>query len=145
MAYISSNYKNNIKAPLETWVCSPSSNLEPFSEVPNEKKARAPYFCGQCVSFVKQVCPDLPSSQNWKKGSLVKGNLSISDGTIIATFNKKCKFEGHVAVYVNQNEDGIGVYDQWVTPPHPKAIGQRLLSWGAHGISNNGDLFYVVV
>ena len=35
------------------------------------------------------------------------------------------------------------VYDQYVTPPSPKATGPRVLRWGAHVRSNNGDNFYV--
>jgi len=46
--------------------------------------------------------------------------------------------------YVGQTPIGINVYDQYVTPPSPKAIGPRTLRWGAHGNSNNGDKFYVV-
>jgi hypothetical protein len=101
-------------------------------------------LCGQCVSYVKKVCPTLPATSGWKKGALVKNNPKILTGTIIATFNAAGKYEGHAAVYVNQSPAGINVYDQWVTPPTPKAVGPRLLRWGAHGNSNNGDNFYVV-
>ena len=44
----------------------------------------------------------------------------------------------------SQGPAGVNVYDQYVTPPSPKAVGPRLLRWGAHGRSNNGDNFYVV-
>jgi hypothetical protein len=65
-------------------------------------------------------------------------------GTAIATFNEFGKYYGHAAIYVSQNGEGITVYDQWVALPGPKAVGPRTLRWGAHGIANNGDNFYVV-
>ena len=48
-----------------------------------------------------------------------------------------------VAIYVSQDQEGITVYDQWITGSG-KAIGQRKLRFGANGVSNNGDGFYVV-
>jgi hypothetical protein len=65
-------------------------------------------------------------------------------GTVIATFNAAGTYEGHAAIYVSQTSDGVNVYDQYVTPPSPKAVGPRTLRWGAPGNSNNGDKFYVV-
>lgn len=69
---------------------------------------------------------------------------SLAAGTVIATFDATGHYRGHAAIYVSQNSTGILVYDQYVTPPHPKPIGPRLLRWGAHGHSNNGDNFHVV-
>lgn len=55
------------------------------------------------------------------------------------------KYEGHAAIYVKQDpKAGITVYDQYISGKSPKTIGLRILRWGAHGKSNNGDLFYVV-
>jgi hypothetical protein len=97
------------------------------------------------VSYVKRVCPSLPPTGLWKRGSRVKDNRSILSGTVIATFNDSGIYEGHAAIYVGQNPTaGINVYDQYVTPPSPKAVGPRTLRFGAHGNSNNGDRFYVV-
>jgi hypothetical protein len=135
---------NNPKAPVNKWTCAPGSGFEPSDDVPSGAKAKGPGFCGQCVSYVKQVCPLLPETRLWKKGKGVKGNNEIAAGTVIATFNVAAHYEGHAAIYVSQNNGGISVYDQYVTPPTPKAIGPRLLRWGAHGNSNNGDNFYVV-
>jgi hypothetical protein len=101
-------------------------------------------LCGQCVSYVKKVCPTLPLISSWKKGAPVKENASIVAGTVIATFNALGKYEGHAAIYVDQSPLGINVYDRYVTPPSPKAVGPRLLRWIAHGNSNNGNNFYVV-
>lgn len=144
MPYISSNYMTNPKAPAEQWTCAPTSALGPFTEAPSGDQTRGPHFCGQCVSYVKTVCPTLPATVAWKKGKPVKDNKEIAPGTAIATFNSSGRYEGHAAIYVSQSSAGINVYDQWVTPPSPKAMGPRMLRWGARGNSNNGDNFYVV-
>lgn len=144
MAYISSNYATNPKAPVGQWTCAPTSNLGPFTQAPTGDDTKGTDLCGQCVSYVKKVCPTLPATSSWKKGALVKNNTSIAAGTVIATFNAVGKYQGHAAIYVSQSVAGITVYDQWITPPNPKAIGSRLLRWGAQGNSNNGDNFYVV-
>ena len=113
-------------APEGKWTCAPTSPLDPFTEAPPASKTTGLNLCGQCVSYVKKVCPNLP-------------------GTVVATFNSLKKYEGHAAIYVSQSKlGGILVYDQWVTPPSPKAVGPRTLRWGAKGRSNNGDNFYVV-
>lgn len=145
MAFISTNYANNPNAPLNQWTCAPTSSLGPFTEAPSHNITGGNNHCGQCVSYVKKVCPTLrKKTSDWKKGSLVKNNTKILPGTVIATFNSAGKYEGHAAIYVSQSAAGINVYDQWITPPTPKAVGPRLLRWGAHGNSNNGDNFYVV-
>ena len=144
MAYVSANYVNNPNAPVGKWTCAPTSQVAPLDRAPTEAQSKAPDLCGQCVSYVKKVCPSLPATANWKKGVPVKGAKNIMAGTVIATFNAANKYEGHAAIYVSQNNDGISVYDQYRTPPTPKPVGPRLLRWGAQGNSNNGDRFYVV-
>ena len=144
MAYISTNYLNNSVAPVGRWTCAPTSKLAPFTQAPTGANTKGIDLCGQCVSYVKKVCPTLSATINWKKGIPVKNNTNISAGTVIATFNAAGKYGGHAAIYVSQSAAGINVYDQWVTPPNPKAVGPRLLRWGALGNSNNGDNYYVV-
>jgi hypothetical protein len=144
VAYVSADYSNNPKAPLGKWTCAPSSSLGPFESAPSGNQTKGVDLCGQCVSYVKTVCPSLPATSYWKRGAAVKENKALLPGTVIATFNSSGKYEGHAAIYVNQTSAGINVYDQWVTPPNPKAVGPRLLRWGARGNSNNGDNFYVV-
>jgi hypothetical protein len=112
--------------------------------VPTGDDTKGTKLCGQCVSYVRKVYPALPETGLWKKGLPVKANKNILPGTVIATFNTSGTYEGHAAIYVNQNPAGINVYDQYVTPPSPKPVGPRLLRWGAHGRSINGDNFYVV-
>lgn len=144
MAYVSANYKSNPRAPLGQWACAPTSTLGPFTEAPSGDQTRGTHLCGQCVSYVKTVCPALPRTADWKKGAKVRDNKDILPGTVIATFNAQDKYEGHAAIYESQTSAGVLVYDQWVTPPSPSPAGSRLLRWGAAGRSNNGDNFHVV-
>ncbi|HET8687377.1 MAG TPA: BPSL0067 family protein [Methanosarcina sp.] len=144
MPYIASNYATNKNAPAGMWTCAPTSRLGPFSTVPTQDQTRGTDLCGQCVSYVKKVCPSLPNTGAWRKGSQVKTTDNLSPGTVIATFNASGHYQGHAAIFVSKTAQGIMVYDQYVTPPSPKPVGQRLLRWGAHGNSNNGDNFYVV-
>ena len=144
MPFVAVNYASNPMAPLGKWTCSPTSKLEPYAQAPSGTVTKGLDLCGQCVSYVKKVCPTLPATSLWKKGVSVKNNTKVLAGTVIATFNAKGKYEGHAAIYANQSAVGITVYDQWVTVPAPKAIGSRVLRWGAPGNSNNGDNFYVV-
>lgn len=144
MAYVSINYTNHANAPVGKWTCAPTSSFQPFVKAPSGADTKGSDLCGQCVSYVKQVCPTLPAARSWKKGVAVRNNIKISAGTVIATFNSAGAYEGHAAIYVSQSSTGINVYDQYVTPPSPKAVGPRTLRWGAHGNSNNGDNFHVV-
>ena len=144
MAYVAKDYVKNANAPVGKWTCAPTSSVAPMDRAPTEAQSKAPDLCGQCVSYVKQVCPSLPATKHWKKGIPVKDAKTIVAGTVIATFNAANAYEGHAAIYVSQNKDGIHVYDQYRTPPTPKAVGPRLLRWGAKGNSNNGERFYVV-
>lgn len=96
------------------------------------------------MSFVTTVCANIPvSTAQWKKGTPVKGNKTLSEGTAIATFNAQGQYHGHAAIYVSQDDTGIQVYDQWITGTG-KSIGPRTIKWKGHGVSNNGEGFYVV-
>lgn len=144
MAYVATNYLANPKAPLGKWVCTRTSTITPFATNPPADKTNGPNFCGQCVSYVTTVCSTLPvSTFFWKKGVQVKGKNDTRAGTAIATFNILGKYSGHAAIYESQTPAGINVVDQWVTPP-ATAIHKRLLRFGAHGNSNNGDNFFVI-
>ncbi|MDO7842524.1 BPSL0067 family protein [Sphingomonas immobilis] len=142
MAYIAANYLTNANAPMGQWVCTRSSSLGPFAEYPTN--THSPDFCGQCVSFVTTVCTTIPvSTAAWKKGAQVKGLTTIVKGTAIATFNADGRYSGHAAIYDGQTTTGIQVVDQWVTGSG-SPIHSRTLRFGAKGLSNNGDNFYVV-
>ncbi|WP_174292376.1 BPSL0067 family protein [Sphingomonas bacterium] len=144
MAYVSANYRNNTAAPFGQWVCNRISPLGPYAAKPEAKLQHGPVnFCGQCVSFVTQVCPSIPvSTAQWKKGVQVKG-ATLAAGTAIATFDANGHYYGHAAIYENQNASGINVVDQWVTGAG-SPIHARLIRFGGHGLANDGNGFYVI-
>lgn len=144
MTYVAANYTRHRSAPEGQWVCAPTSRLGPLTEAPSGAPSKGPDFCGQCVSYVKTVCPILPATTLWTKGDAVKGATDLIVGTVIATFNDSGDYEGHAAIYAGQSVAGISVWDQYMTPPTPKGIGPRLLRFGARGRANDGDAFYVV-
>lgn len=100
---------------------------------------------GECVSLVKRMCPRVPVTKFWKKGSAVKGNVGLLSGTAIASFDPKTGHYWHAAIYVRQDGAGIWVWDQYHDGPtrHPPKLNQ--LRW-----ENNrhprvaGDNFYVI-
>ena len=144
MSYVSSNYAANSAAPVGQWACTRTSNLGPYNALPVDSTRHNPDYCGQCVSYVTTVCPTIPvNTTQWSKGVAVRGNKNILPGTAIATFNATGNYHGHAAIYDGQDDVGIQVYDQWVTGT-AKAVGKRTLKWGANGVSNNGDGFYVI-
>lgn len=144
MAYLASNYTNNAKAPQQKYTCAPGSALGPYEDVPPQTTWARPSYCGQCVSYVKQVCPSLPDTGSWKQGEPVKDNSKIIAGTVIATFNAQKHYEGHAAIYVSQSSAGILVYDQYVFGRSPKPVSSRTIRWDGHGVANQGTRFYVV-
>ena len=144
MPFVSPNYATNTAAPVNNWVCTRTSSLGPFNTHPADAQRHNPDFCGQCVSYVATVCPTIPVNTGmWKKGTLVKGDATIAEGTAIATFDDSDHYLGHAAIYVKQDAVGIHVYDQWITGAG-KAVGPRVIKWNGTGVSNRGDGFYVV-
>lgn len=62
---------------------------------------------GQCVAFV-QRCAGAPVTAGWRKGTAVKGNMNISRGTAIATFDASGRYPNrstgnHAAIYISQD------------------------------------------
>jgi len=143
MPYVSPDFDRHPNAPEKQWVCTRISPNGPFSEPPS-KMAGAPGFCGQCVSYVTQVCPDLPvNTRKWVKGKPVEGNKDIERGTAIATFKADGQYEGHAAIFVKTLDKGFEVWDQWISDPNPKPIGPRTIRWDGVGV-NGGKNYYVV-
>jgi hypothetical protein len=107
---------------------------------------------GQCVAFVEKVA-SAPPTVHWRRGIKVAGNLLLSPGTAIATFDPNGKYgnhtdgRSHAAIFVSQNVIGIYVYDQWLGQPvHPRIIAfHRAPGSSAHVRPvNDGDAFYVI-
>ncbi len=67
---------------------------------------------GECVSLVKKFS-GAPQTSKWKMGKTVRGN-KIPKGTAIATFFNGQSYNGHAAFYLQQDNDGITVIEQYV-------------------------------
>ncbi|WP_233460587.1 BPSL0067 family protein [Citrobacter farmeri] len=58
----------------------------------------------------------MPVTRNWRRGVLVKGNMSIVPGTAIATFDDNKRHgnhsngRSHTAIYLSQDANGIQVW-----------------------------------
>lgn len=103
---------------------------------------------GQCVELVKAAAK-APATSFWKEGIKVKGATTIARGTAIATFVNgvyQSKTTGnHAALYLEQDVNGIWVYDQWASKPD-KMVSKRLLRFkaGQGSASNDGDAYSVI-
>ncbi len=103
----------------------------------------------------------MPPTAAWRRGALVKGNTSITPGTVIATFDGDGRYgnhtdgRSHAAIYLGQDSTGIKVLDQWMTPftdpvtgaksRRPHNVSERTISF-AHKPrpENTGGNYYVV-
>lgn len=100
---------------------------------------------GQCVAFVKEAS-EAPQTSQWKEGEKVKG-ADIAKGTAIATFidgvYPSHARGNHAAIYVEQNDAGIVVWDQWKGQPvHKRTVYFR--GGDSNNLSNDGDAFSVI-
>lgn len=100
---------------------------------------------GQCVAFV-QKCAGTPLTHYWKEGEKVRG-ADIPRGTAIATFQNgryqnDTHGNSHAAIYLNQDDKGIYVLDQFNGQPVEQ---RQLLFKGGKGKPNSdGDAFSVI-
>lgn len=72
----------------------------------------------QCVTLVQMVS-SAPNTAHWKRGKRVMETKpgEILRGTVIATFDVEGKYPltaRHAAIYINHDDSGILVLDQWV-------------------------------
>ncbi len=105
---------------------------------------------GQCVAFV-ELAAKTPNTAAWKRGRLVAGDMTIPEGTAIATFDPAGTYGNHTdgrshgAIYVSQIAgQGLDVYDQWLGQPvHQRIVHFRDSSYTGHAV-NDGNQFYVI-
>jgi hypothetical protein len=114
---------------------------------------RPPVGNQQCVSLVEHYAKaPAPAALKWKEGAVVKGNLTLTKGTAIATFVNgrylSLPSGNHAALYVSQDTTGVWVVDQYFGS---NGIHKRLLHFkgklpggGYVDPSNNGDAFSVI-
>jgi hypothetical protein len=99
----------------------------------------------ECVEFVRQTT-GAPSTPNWRPGVKVRGNASVPAGAAIANFNGD-SYLSHAAIYLDQNEAGIWVLDQWNAQGY---VAKRKIRFPTGKEkspvkdSNNGDLYYLI-
>jgi hypothetical protein len=104
---------------------------------------------GYCVDFVKAAA-GAPRTAAWRRGVEVRDNPDIARGTAIATFESDGSYRSesgnHAAIYLDQDDRGIWVYDQWRGQPvHKRLIrfaGGSGAKWGSK--SNDGRRFAVI-
>jgi hypothetical protein len=104
----------------------------------------------ECVALVKKAANIPLKTTQWKAGQFVK-DVNLPVGTAIATFvGNPPKYEGHAALYLGQNKEGIQVVDQWAARPArnpPRAARppqERTIRWNGTGLSDNGNSFRVI-
>jgi hypothetical protein len=101
---------------------------------------------GQCVAFV-ETAAQTPRTAEWKRGALVRDS-DVATGTAVATFDLDGTYgnhtdgRSHAAIFVEQQDDGILVWDQWRNHP----VAQRVIHFrgGEGNPVNDGDQFYVI-
>jgi len=100
---------------------------------------------GHCVAFVREVC-DLPPTTRWRTGEQVRGNV-LAPGVAIATFEagrygNKRDGGSHCAVFVEAQESGILVWDQWLG----RVVGSRVIRYrGGKSLPvDDGDAYWVI-
>ena len=104
---------------------------------------------GHCVDYVKAAA-SVPRTAAWREGARVRGNPQIPRGTAIATFEPDGSYTSetgnHAAIYLDQDDDGIWVYDQWRGQPvHKRLIPFEGGSGAKRGSkSNDGRRFAVI-
>jgi hypothetical protein len=101
---------------------------------------------GQCVAYV-QAAAAAPHTSKWKRGRLVKNDMSLARGTAIATFDPDGTYgnhtdgRSHAAIYLRQDENGLTVVDQWLGQP----VHERHIRFGGSRPVNDGDQFHVIL
>ena len=82
---------------------------------------------GHCVALIRR-CSNTPKTALWRPGRQVVDN-KLRPGTVIATFDngRYPNTHGHhAAIFINQDERGIWVWDQWLGKPvHRRLIRYR--------------------
>ena len=102
---------------------------------------------GQCMALVQLVDPGVPHSSKLRQGIKVRG-ADLPPGTVIATFNSEGRYDNktdgssHIAILLEQLDDGLRVVDQWVLHP----VAERIIRFkaGAGPACDDGDRFCVV-
>lgn len=117
---------------------------------PRQWVGQASVGTGECVPLVR-AATGAPRAAEWQRGAQVQGNTAIRPGTAIATFDSNGHYDGHAAIYLGQDENGIRVIDQWNIRQAGRITGQnppseRILHLGEPNRArvDRGEMYYVV-
>lgn len=106
----------------------------------------------ECVEFVRQAT-GAPNTREWRRGLKVSEAAKgvIPRGTAIATFDAAGRYPDdkdtqgkHAAIYLEHDDKGIQVLDQW---NKLGKVGKRTIRFSRSAgtsRSDNGDTFYVI-
>jgi len=101
---------------------------------------------GHCVALIRS-CSDAPLTSLWRAGQQVI-KTDVPAGTIIATFSNgryPNQSGWHAAIFIEQDEKGIWVWDQWVGKPvHRRLIRFREYNEQA-AAANTAQDYHVVI
>lgn len=101
---------------------------------------------GQCMALVQLVDPGVPNSSKLRQGIKVRG-ADLPPGAVVATFNNgrytnSTDGSSHIAILLDQNDEGLRVIDQWVLHP----VAERIIRFknGLGPACDDGDRYCVV-
>jgi len=99
----------------------------------------------ECVAFVRMATA-APGSTSWKKGTpaIFSSGIknSITQGTLLATFDSAGKYSGHCVVFAGFRSDGgVAVWDQNVAG---RTIKWRAIPSTGTGGYNDARAYYIV-
>jgi len=95
----------------------------------------------ECVALVQEWAGAPHGAiSSWHRGDLVLGNQGIPRGTAIATFPNG-SYDGHAAIYLGQDGQGIQVFDQW--KGHKPSL-RTIYSTGSHAMVDTAKNYYVI-
>ena len=108
----------------------------------------------ECVALVQQYA-GAPVTSLWKEGAAVRGALTLTKGTAIATFvggkYQSHAHGNHAALYISQDAAGITVMDQWRSDKTKPKVSSRHIPFRGKdksgnylNPSNNADAFSVI-
>lgn len=112
-----------------------------------------PQGTGQCAALVQKTVT-IGLTKTWREGIRVQGNAAlIKKGTAVATFvdgyYPNSDHGNHVAYYVDQDQSGVTVIDQWSGKGEVSSRVMKFKLKGSDGLyadpSNNGAALSVIM
>jgi hypothetical protein len=103
---------------------------------------------GHCVAYVRAAA-NVPETAKWIEGSPVWEVAAwLAPGTAVASFNSEGRYSNatdgssHAAIFLEPDEEGMWVYDQWVGHPVEKRLIRA--KGGSGQAADDADAFSVI-